>query len=426
MQNEPFMTFKKIHQEFKKPLDYKIEKAVEAIASGFAVSIHNTAIAFSGGKDSTVLWHLIRTHFPEKHPYIIFGNTGVEYPESLKFARSLGKEWGGEYFKETELSRTAEEGLKYQAQREVLAWLIKEGRVREVLKADGKLKSPRALERKATPEMWEDFRKRRLVWPEGTPMSYWWCCDQYGFPILGKAASKLEARRINIDCFLKFSESASQDEELLSYYDVLRECKFSQHCCKLIKKEPSEKLQAELDVDVIFKGLMASESQTRKTNFATRGYLFKSHRPHLGGKSGDPFYHCNPLQIWTDEDIWEYIRRYTVPYSPLYDMGYTDSKGIEHKIARNGCMGCATAILKRDNQLTMLRKTHPPQWKALMNFGMAEELKKLYHAKNKGIPSIINVFEDPAELLEARPCAFDDIGDRIEQDGIDDEYDPED
>ncbi len=420
-----YISFAEIMKEFKKPLDYKINKAVEAIKSGFDVSKHNTAIAFSGGKDSTVLWHLIRTHFPNAQPYICFSNTGVEYPESLKFARQLGREWGGERFRETKLQRTTSDGLKYQAQQEVLNWLIADGRVGEVLKADGKLKSTVAIERAATPKMWEDFRSRGLVWPKGTIMSYWWCADQYGFPILGKAASKLEARRINIDCFLRFSESASEKEELLQYYDVLRECKISQHCCKLLKKDPAERLQAELDVDVLFKGLMASESQARKLNFATRGYLFQSHRPHLGGKKGDPFYHCNPLQIWTDVDVWEYIRKYNVSYSKLYDMGYVDSKGVEHKIQRNGCYGCATAILRKDNQMSMLRRTHPRKWKAVMNYGMADELKKLYHAKSNGIPTIIDVFNDPDELLDRRPCAFDDIGKRLDDKGISGEYDPE-
>jgi len=417
-----YISFTDIAAEIKKPLDYKIDKAIEAIAAGFAVSTHHAAIAFSGGKDSTVLWYLIRTYFSNKAIEIIYGNTGVEFPESLSFARQLGKEWGGEHFHETQLDRTKSEGLKYQAQQEVLEWLVKEDRLSEVLKADGKLKNTISFEHKATPEKWEDFRKRGLVWPKGTPMSYWWCVDQYGWPILGKAASKLDAHRINIDCFLKYSESASKKDELLEYYDVLKECKFSQHCCKLIKKEPSEKLQVELDVDVIFKGLMASESRTRRINFATRGYLFKSHRPHLGK---DPFYHCNPLQIWTDADIWEYIHKYNVPYAPLYDMGYTGSNGIEHKILRNGCYGCATDILYKDNHLAMLRQSHPKYYDALMKKGMADELKKLYHARSKGIPTILDLFKDADKALEVRPCAFDDIGDRIYISGIDDEYDPE-
>lgn len=270
--------------------------------------------------------------------------------------------------------------------------------------------------------MWENFRKRGLVWKKGTAMNFWWCVDQYGFPILGKAASKLDARRINIECFLEFSESASEKPELLEYYEVLKECRFSQHCCKLLKKEPSEKMQAELDVDVIFKGLMAAESQMRKMNFATRGYLFKSSRPHI--KDGS-FWHCNPLQIWTDADIWEYIRRYKVPYSPLYDMSWTDSSGTAHKIQRNGCFGCATGILFKDNQLTMLRHTHPKLFEFLMKKGMGDELLKLSQTKSNGRINLASIFEGTAEeLLRMRPCAFDDIGERVEHDGIDFDYDP--
>lgn len=100
------------------------------------------------------------------------------------------------------------------------------------------------------------FRKRNMVWKAGTPKSYFWCVDQYGWPLLGKAFSKLKAHRINIDCFLNYSESKSEKDDLMKYYDILRQVKISQACCDFLKKEPSEKKQIELDVDVIFKGLM--------------------------------------------------------------------------------------------------------------------------------------------------------------------------
>lgn len=61
-----FIGFKEIIEEQKKPLPCKIEKAVEAIRKGFSLSKHHTALAFSSGKDSTVLWHLIRTYCPEQ------------------------------------------------------------------------------------------------------------------------------------------------------------------------------------------------------------------------------------------------------------------------------------------------------------------------------------------------------------------------
>jgi phosphoadenylyl-sulfate reductase (thioredoxin) len=31
----------------------------------------------------------------------------------------------------------------------------------------------------------------------------------------------------------------------------------------------------------------------------------------------------NPLADWTEEQVWDYIRAYDVPYNELYDQGYT-------------------------------------------------------------------------------------------------------
>ena len=404
-----YISYSDLEIEQKRELSYKIVAAKNAIRSALDVCKHRPAIAFSGGKDSTVLWHLIRTYFPEwiEKLVIIYGNTGVEYPECVKFARWLKNEWKCNFY-ETVPERTECTGLKYKAQQEVLQYLIDSGNIQKVLKTDGKLKSTATLENACPAHLWEKFKIKRLIWPEGTRKSYWWCTDQYGYPLLEKAFSKLKAHRINIDCFLRFSESQSDDKKLLAYYDILRDVKISQACCDTLKKEPSEWLQAELDIDVIFKGLMASESRTRQTNFITRGYLFQSHREHLGGKDGDPFWHCNPISIWTDDDIWEYIRRFNVPYSSLYDMGFTDSTGTYHKIKRNGCMGCGTDLLYPNNHMAMLRRTHPKQWMAFMKNGMAAEIQKLQVAKRKGQLSILDVFSAD-DLLDIRPCAFDRI-----------------
>lgn len=38
----------------------------------------------------------------------------------------------------------------------------------------------------------------------------------------------------------------------------------------------------------------------------------------------------NPIIDWSDEDVWEFIRRYEVPYCELYNQGYK----------RLGCVGC--------------------------------------------------------------------------------------
>lgn len=409
-----FISYHDLEQEQKHDLDYKISTAIKAIRSAFEVCRHRPAIAFSGGKDSTVLWHLIRTYFPEWTPrlVIIYGNTGVEYPECVKFARQMAKEFGNGNFYETTPQRTEAPGLKYCAQQEVLQYLITEGRVNEVLKDDGKLKTTATLEAACPEHLRKRFEQKRWIWPVGIRKSYWWCVDQYGWPLLGKARSKLKARRINIDCFLRFSKSQSNDIKLLKYYDLLRQVKFSQACCDILKKEPSERLQAELDIDVIFKGLMAAESRTRQTNFITRGYLFKSHRDHLGD---DPFWHCNPISIWTDDDIWAYTERFNVPQSHLYNMGWTDKDGKYHRIKRNGCMGCATDLLYPNNHMAMLRRTHPKQWETLMRKGMAEEIRNLQIAMRSGQLSLFDLY-DGNELLEVRPCIFDRIDQLVLED----------
>jgi 3'-phosphoadenosine 5'-phosphosulfate sulfotransferase (PAPS reductase)/FAD synthetase len=409
-------------------LDYKISTAVEAFRSALAVCKHRPAIAFSGGKDSTVLWHLFRTHFPEwiDRMVILYGNTGVEYPECVKFAHQLEKDWGHGNFHEAVPGRTEEAGLKYSAQQEVLQYIIAEGRLSEVLKDDGKLKTTGTLETVCPAHLMEKFEREKLIWPAGTRRNFWWCVDQYGWPLLGKARSKLKAHRINIDCFLRYSKSESDDPKLLAYYNLLKQVKFSQACCDVIKKEPSERLQVELDVDVIFKGLMAAESRTRQTNFTTRGYLFESHRPHI---TDGPFWHCNPLSIWTDDDIWAYINRFNVPYSSLYDMGWTDKSGIFHKIKRNGCIGCGTDLLYPNNHMAMLRRTHPQLWDMFMRRGMAGEIQKLQAAMRNGQMSLFDVY-DTNDLLDIRPCIFDRVDQLVLEDdtfaGDDaDVFDPE-
>mgnify|MGYP003289894822 CR=1 FL=1 len=409
-------SFKDIQRMQALPLDEKIQISLDAIERALSKVQSRAAIAFSGGKDSEVLWHLIKVNFPEagKNIAVIFGNTGVEFPESLKFARKLGEEWGGENFYETHLSVLEKDELKYQAQTEVLQWLTENNRLPEVLKADGKLKSDDILMRICPEDMLADFRQRNLIWRAGTKKNYLWCMDQYGYPILGKSFSKLQARRINIDCFLCYSHSKSGKEDLLKYYDLLRRVKISQACCHILKKEPSERLQAELKIDVIFKGLMASESHSRKVNFASRGFIFQSSRPYLA----TPFYHCNPLSHWTDDDIWQYIRTRSLPYSPLYDMTYTKSDGTVSTIKRNGCIGCYTDFGRKDSHMYVLRQTHPALWEWVMRNGMASEIQKLRTSDSKYRKQTVL---DTAELadgakeydqliqwaIQNRPCSFD-------------------
>lgn len=51
----------------------------------------------------------------------------------------------------------------------------------------------------------------------------------------------------------------------------------------------------------------------------------------------------NPIIDWTDEDVWEFIHEYNIPYCELYDKGYK----------RLGCIGCPMA---RKQQIEELEK----------------------------------------------------------------------
>jgi 3'-phosphoadenosine 5'-phosphosulfate sulfotransferase (PAPS reductase)/FAD synthetase len=158
---------------------------------------------------------------------------------------------------------------------------------------------------------------------------------------------------------------------------------------------------------------MASESRSRAKNFLSRGYLFEgAKKDYLGG---DPFWHCQPMAMWTDEDVWAYIKRFNVSFSSLYDMGYTDSLGTFHRIRRNGCMGCATDLLFPNNHMATLRRTHNQAWSVFMRRGMAAEIQKLQRVQRNGQMSLFDVF-DAEELIERRPCIFDSINKLILED----------
>lgn len=401
------MRWVELNREQGRDLDYKIEQARLSIADALAVA-HRPVLAFSAGKDSTVLLDLIRRFFPEQAPgvAVIYGNTGVEFPECVRWGRARMKELGCEFY-EARPGAIGCRHYKYEAQRRIWERLIDDGTIGDVLKADGKLASTLALERACPEDLAEELESERLIWRSGMRKSYFWCVDQYGWPLLGKAWSKLKARRINIDTFLRFSESQSENQKLLSYYEVLREVKISQACCDVLKKEPSERVQEEIGADLVFKGLMASESRTRAMNFLTRGYLFEGRkREYL---RGDPFFHCQPMAVWTDEDVWQYIRRFEVPYAPLYDMTFVAQDGSVQHVKRNGCMFCATDLRYSDNHLYALRQTHPRAWRAIMKAGLADEIRKLQRALRSAPQLALFDLFSTEELIEAQPCVFDDL-----------------
>jgi len=68
-------------------LNQKIDHACETI-DVFLYETNNPVISFSGGRDSSILMHLIR-NFMKKDVPVVFVNTGNEYPEIVKFVNTF-------------------------------------------------------------------------------------------------------------------------------------------------------------------------------------------------------------------------------------------------------------------------------------------------------------------------------------------------
>jgi 3'-phosphoadenosine 5'-phosphosulfate sulfotransferase (PAPS reductase)/FAD synthetase len=69
------------------PLERKIQISQARIIEWYQHYNGNVVVSFSGGKDSTVLLHMVRKLYLDVRA--VFSNTGLEYPEIQKFAKSF-------------------------------------------------------------------------------------------------------------------------------------------------------------------------------------------------------------------------------------------------------------------------------------------------------------------------------------------------
>lgn len=124
--------------------------------------------------------------------------------------------------------------------------------------------------------------------------------------------------------------------------------KISSKCCDIMKKSPIKKFERKTGLHPII-GTMASEGGQRMTGYLRTGCnSFEGKRPM-----------SRPLSFWTEKDIWDYIHKYNVPYSKIYDMGYE----------RTGCMFCCFGLQceKNPNRFERMEKTHPQIYNYCMN-----------------------------------------------------------
>lgn len=73
------------------PMRAKIGMSMNRIVEWYEHFNGNVYVSFSGGKDSTVLAHLVHDMYPNVP--LVFANTGLEFPEIQAFARKMGAEF---------------------------------------------------------------------------------------------------------------------------------------------------------------------------------------------------------------------------------------------------------------------------------------------------------------------------------------------
>jgi thioredoxin-dependent adenylylsulfate APS reductase len=97
-------------------------------------------------------------------------------------------------------------------------------------------------------------------------------------------------------------------------------------CCEIRKVAPLTRALTGFDAWV---------SGQRRAHNSTRRTISVVERDRLHGG----IVKLNPLASWSDEQVWDYVRRYDVPYNALYDRGFTSI----------GCAPCTRATRPGDD-----------------------------------------------------------------------------
>lgn len=176
---------------------------------------------------------------------------------------------------------------------------------------------------------------------------------KFGYPVISKEVSQkiYEIRTTNSDVLKnkRLDGDEKGNGKLPEKYKHLigADFKISSKCCDILRKSPAKIFEYKTHKKP-FIGTMAEDSFTRRTN-----YLFQGCNAfHLARQVS------TPIAFWKESDIWEYIKKYDIKYSSIYDKGLKNS----------GCMFCLFGIHLEGhpNRLDNLKNIHPFLYKYCM------------------------------------------------------------
>lgn len=102
-------------------------------------------------------------------------------------------------------------------------------------------------------------------------------------------------------------------------------------CCTLRKVIPLQKKLSTLDAWVT--GVRREQSGTRAKTQPLEVYEFDRLR-------GKKIVKVNPLATWSAQSVWDYIKRFSIPYNPLRDRGFRSI----------GCYPCTRAVISGEDE----------------------------------------------------------------------------
>jgi 3'-phosphoadenosine 5'-phosphosulfate sulfotransferase (PAPS reductase)/FAD synthetase len=322
-------------------LHQKFQRSLAKVAEWFARWNNEVYVSFSGGKDSTVLADICAKWCKVigKPLYLVFVNTGLEYPEIQRFVKEYAQYLRDKYDIEV-----------------VLEILRPKMRFDEVIK-------------------------------------------KYGYPIISKDVSqaifdaRTQARKEGVDVRQTrlynrgFNPESDYCKKYPSYcrarYDSLFDTSFgiSHRCCDEMKKKPSKQYEKTTGRKPIL-ATMTSESRLRQTKWLQYGCnAFDAKRPNSA-----------PMSFWTEQDVFQYIKEEQLPIASVYgEIVYAEDPeqmrfedygidcGGKEKLRttgcdRTGCIFCAFGChLQKTSNFQRLKQTHPRQYEYCIGGGEYDE-----------------------------------------------------
>ncbi len=318
------------------PLKDKIFWAKKKIKEFFIWAEENKyeeiTVSFSGGKDSTILFHLVNeVHKEIKSEIYLIPAYAVEitFPSTLKFIKD-----------------TCE---KYQEENEY---------IKELLIKPPKMPWNQILDEKGYPI----FSKQTSVLFNRIKNSKTKSgLTNWIFNIESTIYFKLNKERLFLldDEMLKFPEIPVEYQDYFPKNTLSGSYTFSEKCCTYVKGGLKK------DNRPSFIGTMADESAMRKKSWVDNGCnVFNNKKPM-----------SRPLSIWNEKDVWKYIKQEKLEINEAYNFDHNldwDKQDLRFK--RLGCISCPFGSAVENRKIQVLKKSK----KEVSRYELMNRYEKLY------------------------------------------------